>query len=337
MEGETLDTWVASHGPMPPEAVLRVALQVVNAVAAAGYHGVTHRAIQPANLAIVPGQVAEGGWPFVKLTNFGMGGSNRNSSAAAQFSSPEQQKSGISDFRSEIYSLGATMCFLLSGASSAPEARRQQLKQFSKPLRNLLAPILSENPEHRPQDPVVLAEAIRECMTSVARRATSVKFALPVFPVFRNMRMRSAVWMPRRSLAIAALVLLLTVLAGVLWPQSLERYFGRKTAAEPIGVPIGVPDAAIAQQTAPPKSNSNSSNGTSLPSVATTNQPTLVTSDRQTSTTVVARPAGEFACARSRGEQSEVGARTFVSRGRSRRNRNGEFARTRFRQSQERE
>src|SRR5437870_10435797 len=124
LEGETVDSWVEEHGPMPPDAVLRVAAQVVSALSAASFHRLTHRAIQPSNLMIVPGPTAEGGWPFVKLINFGLTGFNPDSHGGetreAQFASPEQLQHGTVDFRSEIYSLGATMCFLLTGA--APSA-----------------------------------------------------------------------------------------------------------------------------------------------------------------------------------------------------------------------
>src|ERR1700682_4903986 len=83
LEGETLAAWVAAHGPMPADAVLRVGLQVVNALAAAGFHAVTHAALQPSNLVIVPGEVAEGGWPFVKLTNLGLASAKVTSGAEA--------------------------------------------------------------------------------------------------------------------------------------------------------------------------------------------------------------------------------------------------------------
>jgi len=72
LEGEALDSWIAANGPMALDAVLRIALQVVSALSAASFHGLTHRAIRPSNLMIVPGPTAEGGWPFVKLINFGL-------------------------------------------------------------------------------------------------------------------------------------------------------------------------------------------------------------------------------------------------------------------------
>jgi serine/threonine-protein kinase len=65
LEGETLNAWVDAHGPMPADAVLRVAAQVVSALSAASFHRLMYRAITPSNLLIVPGPTADGGWPLV--------------------------------------------------------------------------------------------------------------------------------------------------------------------------------------------------------------------------------------------------------------------------------
>lgn len=281
LEGETLDSWVAEHGPMPPEAVLRVALQVISALAAAGFHGITHRAIQPFNLIIVPGEIAEGGWPFVKLTSFGS-----NSSLEPQFASPEQQQNGTSDFRSEIYSLGATMCFLLTGAIQSAESRLQQLNRFPKPIRNLLARMLQDNPDERPQDPVVFAEAVREAITNIERRRELARrFGLPLVPIVSKLRdipRPTPAWLPRRALALTALVLMLTTLAAVLWPGNLKTILHRNRGTEPIGVPIGVPEestATVAQNNAnavPTPSNAPAQNQQmlSVPTVGNANSAT---------------------------------------------------------------
>ncbi|MBA3273419.1 MAG: protein kinase, partial [Chthoniobacterales bacterium] len=71
LDGITLDTWVSEHGPLPAAAAVRVAVQVVGGLAAAAFHSVAHRSIQPATLAIVPGQTPDGEWPLVKVLNFG--------------------------------------------------------------------------------------------------------------------------------------------------------------------------------------------------------------------------------------------------------------------------
>jgi serine/threonine protein kinase len=171
--GETTEQWVGQNGRLPPEAVLRIALQIVSAIGAAAYHQIFHADIRPENLVITPGQTAGGGWPAVKLTNLATGGIGASASAGAastQFASPEQVRDGTVDLRSEIYSLGATMCFLLTGAFYSAEPRSLQTRRFARPLRKLIHPMLRQNPTDRPQDPVVLAESLRTCLEAVERR-----------------------------------------------------------------------------------------------------------------------------------------------------------------------
>src|SRR5256886_8265502 len=202
-EGETADSWIVEHGPMAADAALRVGLQVVRAIGAAAFFNLTHRAIQPSNLMIAPGQSPDGGWPFVKLLNFGLASLELHSDSAEarelaptispQFASPEQRANGEIDFRSEMYSLGATMCFLLTGA--APLAvkgmkarlriqRLPELRRAPKVLHDLLVYLLRENPENRPQDPVALEKQMRDCLTKIEKRqAIGRKLGIPLAAV----------------------------------------------------------------------------------------------------------------------------------------------------------
>src|SRR6266403_4087357 len=203
-EGETADSWIVANGPMPADAALRAGLQVVRAIGAAAFFNLTHRAIQPSNLMIVPGESPDGGWPFVKLLNFGLAGLDELHSDSAeaselaptispQFASPEQRANGEIDFRSEMYSLGATMCFLLTGAAPLAVAgmkarmriqRLPELRRAPKPLHNLLVYLLRENPENRPQDPVALEKEMRDCLTKIERRqAIGRKLGIPLAAV----------------------------------------------------------------------------------------------------------------------------------------------------------
>jgi len=66
-------------------------------------------------------EAPDGGWPLIKLLNLEFAASELYKQSSSedflpslgpQFASPEQLLNGTLDFRSEIYSLGATMSFL---------------------------------------------------------------------------------------------------------------------------------------------------------------------------------------------------------------------------------
>jgi serine/threonine protein kinase len=268
LEGETADSWIAAHGLMPVDAVLRIGLQVVRAMAAAAFFSLTHRAIQPSNLMIVPGQSPDGGWPFVKLMNFGLAGLELHSASgearelappvAPQFASPEQRLNGEIDFRSEVYSLGATLCFLLVG--TVPLAvgegnvrwgprRLPELRRAPIGVRNLLAWMLRENPEQRPQDPVAFEGELRSCLTKIEKRqAIGRKLGIPLATVIPGKPRE--IKEPRLPLAqvlrgtavFAALALAATALGAYFFPSLIPIWH----RTEKIGVEVGVPYASPA-------------------------------------------------------------------------------------------
>jgi serine/threonine protein kinase len=286
VEGETADSWIVAHGPMTTDAVLRIGIQVVRALAAAAFYSLTHRAIQPSNIMIVPGRTDDGGWPLVKLLNFGLAGLESHSdsvearelapSIAPQFASPEQLQNRALDFRSEIYSLGATMCFLLTGAvplalagkKARFRARRlPELRRAPKALRNLLGYMLQENPEQRPQDPVLFEQEIRRCLTKVERRqAIRRKLGMPMAAVISRPASKESAPVATPAMQILGGVLvfvavLLMVAAGAafLLPKGTIPFFHLGREPGKIGIPVGVPDAvATASNTSAPVGASTS-------------------------------------------------------------------------------
>jgi serine/threonine protein kinase len=277
IEGEKTDSWIVTRGPMAADAVLRVGIQVVRGLAAAAFFSLTHRAIQPSNIMIAPGQTDDGGWPFVKLLNFGLAGLESHSesvearelapSIAPQFASPEQLQNRALDFRSEIYSLGATMCFLLTGAVPlAPiggtarwrTRRLPELRRAPKALRTLLAHMLRENPEERPQDPVLFEQEIRKCLTTVERhQAIRRKLGMPIAAVIARPTSKETKPLPtpamqivRGALVFVALLLTAAAVAAFLLPKGTIPFFHVNRAPDKVGVPVGVPDATATAQTA---------------------------------------------------------------------------------------
>jgi serine/threonine-protein kinase len=269
-DGTSAEEWVNVHGAMPTGAVLRIALQVIGAMGAASFHKITHHAINPGNLILVPGQTPEGDWPLVKVLHFvGVAPSfaSADTSVAAfdkstHYASPEQLQHGNVDFRSEIYSLGATMWFLLTGAPplmapKGPLAMQpttiglavDKLNGMPKKVRRLLAKMLAADPASRPQDPLALYRQIQDCVSQVDRRETMARrFGVPFLSGSNAAALPSRQQFPTKLVALAAIVIALVALTGVMLSNYL-RHQRIRQAEEPIGVSIGVSDATAS---APP-------------------------------------------------------------------------------------
>jgi len=271
LEGETADAWLIEHGPMSPDAVLRVAIQAVRAMAAAAFQGLTHRAIQPSNLMILPGEAPDGGWPFLKLLNFSVAALELHTqsdearelapSVGAEFAAPEQLLRGEIDFRSEMYSLGAAMCFLLSGTvplpTSGPTSRARlrhspALRRLPRRLRQLLALMLHDNPVKRPQDPVVFEQELRKCLAKIEGRKEIVEqLTSPLSPLMNAKVMRSKsprAQVMRGSFAAATLILMGGVVGAFVLPH-IAPFSDREKRG--IGVPVGTSNNNERAQVAP--------------------------------------------------------------------------------------
>ncbi|MFT0786420.1 protein kinase domain-containing protein [Synechococcus sp. H55.10] len=131
--GQGLDYVLAREGPLRPERVVNLALQICSALHHAhnfhmdlGKHsirGVIHRDIKPSNIFV---QKGPDGKERVKILDFGisklMGETSRGLTQTGYFlgtmvyASPEQMRGEKLDARSDIYSLGVVLYELLTGA-----------------------------------------------------------------------------------------------------------------------------------------------------------------------------------------------------------------------------
>jgi Protein kinase domain len=261
LAGETLASWVRSHGPMPAEAALRVGEQIVSVLSSAGFHKLPYPPIQPSDVMLVPGQTAEGTWPLVKVTNFGLPAimarpaPQLSESDVPDKSAGEQevddQQFGLlaTDIRSEIYSLGVTLYFLLTGIALSAEALQNgpKLSGFPKPLRVLLGRLLHRNADQRPKDLLVVTEMIRGSLGKIERRRTlSDRYGIPLrtsVPPPRKARPRRLV---RTAAVVGVLLLLAAAIAPVVFPDSIGKLVRGIQKPNQVGVLIGVPEPSPA-------------------------------------------------------------------------------------------
>ena len=160
--GGTLADRVARQGPMPVGEVVDSGLQIIAGLEAAQQVGVLHRDIKPSNCFVE----ADG---TVKIGDFGLSISTlvrTEPSITATgaflgtpaFASPEQLRGDELTVRSDIYSVGVTLYFLLTGRHpfAAPDMIR------------LLATVLERRADSparwRPELPEALCRAVLRCL-----------------------------------------------------------------------------------------------------------------------------------------------------------------------------
>jgi serine/threonine protein kinase/Tfp pilus assembly protein PilF len=210
IEGETLEERVRRAGPLSVRTSIDIAQQVTAALAAAEKRGLVHRDLKPANLMLVSpdGETAstdrKNEKALVKIIDFGlakalnapvgpMSLTGDKFVGTPAFASPEQFEHSALDVRSDIYSLGETLWFALTGKTpfagrSVEEIHRaqqskilpiEQLKAAHVPsrLRSLLESMLALEPASRPGTEELAARLQRCSPEARSVRRTRVTLA----------------------------------------------------------------------------------------------------------------------------------------------------------------
>ena len=114
VEGITLKNYIEKKARLSVKEAISIAIQVSMGIEAAHNNHIIHRDIKPQNIMISK----EG---KVKIADFGIAKAatsntiTSNVMGSVHYTSPEQARGGISDERSDIYSLGCTMFEMLTG------------------------------------------------------------------------------------------------------------------------------------------------------------------------------------------------------------------------------
>ena len=169
MPGDTLADLVKRHGPLPPQQAVAYILDIIEGLQEAHRAGVIHRDVKPSNCFLS----ADG---RVKIGDFGLAKSLTPSAHVTRsgtflgtplFASPEQIKAQPVDPRTDIYSVAATLYYLLAGkapfeggdgvavmariVSDPPPSLRALLPEISPGLERIMLRGLERDRERRPQ------------------------------------------------------------------------------------------------------------------------------------------------------------------------------------------
>lgn len=197
MQGIDLHQWVAQRGPFPLPQALTLILQAADGLAFAHEKGIIHRDIKPANLFLTQqGQL--------RILDFGLATLKRSAREAQasreghltspgalmgtiDFMAPEQAEDAANvDGRADVYSLGCTLFFLLSGKipfqeSTLPQrliAHREtpvpplvQLPHSEK-VNSLIRWMMAKKPQDRPSSMRELIQKIQSWSAQPTPSAT---------------------------------------------------------------------------------------------------------------------------------------------------------------------
>ena len=187
--GETLADRVRHEGPLAPAEVGRLVQEVAWALAYAHQHGVIHRDVKPENILL------ERGTCRALVADFGIASLADEAGitprgellGTPRMVSPEQAGGGTLDGRSDLYSLGVTAFFALTGrypfeGDSVGQLLAQHLTMPAPPVGSL-----------RPGLPAPLAMAIDRCLAKLPEErfangeelAAALTEARPASPVPR--------------------------------------------------------------------------------------------------------------------------------------------------------
>jgi len=189
VDGPNLERYVKKHGPLPVGLACEIAFQTANGLQHAHEKGMVHRDIKPANLLIA--QEPGGDTIQVKILDFGLARLHANEKEQTQtiiakentvmgtpdFLSPEQSRDLHSvDIRADLYSLGCTIYYLLTGEVPFPGGNTvdkliRHNRESARPIEELrpdvpakiaiiVEKLMAKNPADRFQTPDELMDAL---------------------------------------------------------------------------------------------------------------------------------------------------------------------------------
>jgi serine/threonine protein kinase/TPR repeat protein len=289
IDGETVDAYVKRKGRLDPVEVLNIALQVARALAAADRQHLVHRDLKPSNLMLVDQE----GESVVKVIDFGLaksakGGAEDTGTLTVEgfvgtphYASPEQVEETELDIRSDMYSLGATLYYMIVGKPPFSGSVGQIMSQhLYKPIAlepltdvpacvvSLLQRMLEKDRDKRPHTPRDLQNAIVECLGELqggktstliptgektsTEPATVVPLIEPAPPSTAVPQRHPSPWKSRLLILAIALIAFIGLGVYLYLQQTRSQKVVQQTVVQASPTPTPIPQmAALSVQTQP--------------------------------------------------------------------------------------
>ncbi len=182
IKGKTLkEIIIEEEGPLPWKWSVNVAIQIASALEVAHRNHIIHRDIKPHNIIITEDGVA-------KVTDFGIAKAVSNSTITAfgttigsvHYFSPEHARGGMTDAKSDLYSLGVVLYEMVTGKvpfdadtpvsvalkhmQENPEEPKELNPNVPKALNQIIMKALKKESELRYQNSTEMLEDLEECL-----------------------------------------------------------------------------------------------------------------------------------------------------------------------------
>ena len=181
IDGWSLQWYVDTHGPLGITETLRIAMQTAAGMRAAHEQNLIHRDVKPANILLEKGTLR------VVLSDFGLARTMDDASltrtgivtGTPHYMSPEQAGGDAIDSRSDLFSLGCVMYFMLTGrppfrAATAMGVLNRICNESHRPVREVnpmvpvpLAKIIDRLLAKRAADRYASAEELEQSLQQV--------------------------------------------------------------------------------------------------------------------------------------------------------------------------
>ncbi len=223
LEGSTLAAEIERRGSLTAAEVVRIGLALCRALEALEAAGLVHRDLKPSNVVLE----ADG---RVVLTDFGLGqrwelANGSHASGTPVFMSPEVLSGEPATPRSDVYALGVTLRWALTGR---PPFKAANLEELRVEARTGPATSLARE---RPDAPAAVVEVIERAMApngderyaSAAPMAAALESACTSMTSHPRRRLRQTMlWALRAALVVASAVALAGLLERTRAPSSVR-------------------------------------------------------------------------------------------------------------------